>query len=776
MDRGAKQFRPTDFYPAISWQQGLSFMTAAAVSTGEQHRLAALASYDLVDRSADPALDALTKLAAFSLGVPMAGVSIVDADRQWFRACYGLEALETPRGLSFSDQVVSLGQPVVVPDVLSDGRFADNPLVLGAQPVRFFAGYPLKTPDGFVLGALCVLDRAPRQLDERQLEMLHILADEAMAQIELRRKSQLLADEQSRLRTVLSAAPDAIIAVNESGVVQDANPATLAMLGFTRDELVGMEWMKHIAAGTSTVPGSQSSRELMSGERRAFGQGSELTMRRKDGSLVDVELTLGVMRLHGRQHWTAILRDITWRKEAERRLMETLADLRRSRDELGQVLNQLQIGTLALDASGAVCFASDSCVRVAGLDVATALGQRWEDVLPVDAEGRTAIRACLRAPATERARVEARLGSGTEVRWIEVDIRDDPRNQSARMLFLYDVTTVHTMRAELRAQLHGQMIGDSMAMRALYDAIDRVAQGEWTVLIEGETGAGKELVAQAIHRASARREGPFIAVNCAGLTESILGSQLFGHRKGAFTGAVADQEGLFEAAHGGTLFLDEIGDVALPIQSALLRVLQEREITRIGETRPRKVDVRIVAATNRDLLQRVADGHFREDLLYRLRNARVPVPPLRDRREDIPALVASFLAEERVTGGKLVTDVAPEAMAMLKRHEWPGNVRELRGVVEYAVIHCRGRRIDESDLPQDLLRAPVAVLSPGPRPPGPVPVPAPAGDDERSRILAALQRTGGNRARAARVLGIGRATLYRRLAELGIDSAATDDE
>ena len=211
----------------------------------------------------------------------------------------------------------------------------------------------------------------------------------------------------------------------------------------------------------------------------------------------------------------------------------------------------------------------------------------------------------------------------------------------------------------------------------------------------------------------------------------------------------------------------------MPIQSALLRVLQEREVTRIGETRPRKVDVRIVAATNRDLLQRVGSGQFREDLLYRLRGARVTVPPLRERREDIPALVASFLAEERVTGGKLVTDLAPEALAMLQRHAWPGNVRELRGVVEHAVIHCRGRRIEAGDLPPELTRTPAPVVGPGA---GPSSLPGAAGNDERSRILAALQRTAGNRARAARLLGVGRATLYRRLADLGIGPGEGGEE
>jgi len=744
-------------------------MTAPSTPLDEQERLAALAAYQIVDTPAEPAFDALAKLAAFALDVPMAGVSMVDADRQWFKARFGIEIAGMPREVSFCGHVLAQDQALVVPDALADPRFASNPIVVGPPHVRFYAACPVRTPDGFVLGTLCALDSRPRQLEAAGIEMLQILAHEAMAQLELLRKGRLLADEQSRLRAVLGAAPDAIIAVDETGVVGDANPATQSMLGFARDELVGQEWMKLIAAGGMGVPTAQASRELVSGERRAFGQGSEVSLRRKDGSLVEAELTLGVMRLQGRQHWTAVLRDITRRKEAERRVLDTLADLRRSRDELVQVLNQLQIGTIAFDANGVVTFASDTCGRVAALDVTTALGKRWEDVLLVDEAARTAIRAHLRVPADERTRIEAQIGLDAEARWVEVDVRDDPRNPAARMLFLYDVTAVHTMRTKLGARFHGQMIGDSAAMRALYDAIDQVAQGEWTVLIEGETGVGKELVARAIHRGSARRGGPFIAVNCAGLTESILGSQLFGHRRGAFTGAIADQEGLFEAAHGGTLFLDEIGDVAMPIQSALLRVLQEREVTRIGDTRPRKVDVRILAATNRDLLQRVGSGQFREDLLYRLRGARVSVPPLRERREDIPVLVASFLAEERVTGGKLVTDLAPEALATLQRHEWPGNVRELRGVVTHAVIHCRGRRIEVCDLPPELLKDPVVARGPGPRPL------AASTEDERSRILAALQRTGDNRARAARELGISRATLYRRLAELGIDARASEN-
>ena len=216
------------------------------------------------------------------------------------------------------------------------------------------------------------------------------------------------------------------------------------------------------------------------------------------------------------------------------------------------------------------------------------------------------------------------------------------------------------------------------------------------MLIEGETGVGKELVAHSIHAASPRREGPFIAVNCAGLSESLIASQLFGHRRGAFTGAVADQEGFFEAAEGGTLFLDEIGDLPLTMQTSLLRALQEKEIIRLGESRPRKVDARVFAATNRDLAVEVRAGRFREDLFYRLRVARLRVPPLRERLDDVPLLIAAFLDGDR----PLKLDA--EVMSLLQRYDWPGNVRELRNTAEYMTIHCRGDVVHAAHLPPEV--------------------------------------------------------------------------
>ena len=304
------------------------------------------------------------------------------------------------------------------------------------------------------------------------------------------------------------------------------------------------------------------------------------------------------------------------------------------------------------------------------------------------------------------------------------------------------------------------LIGKSHSMQLIFHQIQEFSRVDSTVLIEGETGTGKELVARAIHQASHRKDHPFIAVNCAGLTESLVASQLFGHKRGAFTGAVSDQQGLIEAAEGGTLFLDEIGDIPLTVQTSLLRVLQEREITRLGESRLRKVDVRVLAATHHNLAKDVTTGTFRADLLYRIRVGRVLLPALRERREDIPLLISHFLNQYRATTGRLVEAVSNEALRLLMVYAWPGNVRELKHAIEFAVIRCPHSIVRPQDLPPEVVnqdeRFPVALqeeIAPTP---------------EKDKILTALKETGGNRSAAAKLLGISRLTLYRRLARLGI--------
>lgn len=312
------------------------------------------------------------------------------------------------------------------------------------------------------------------------------------------------------------------------------------------------------------------------------------------------------------------------------------------------------------------------------------------------------------------------------------------------------------------------MVGRSQAMRDVYDAIRRVAPSDATVLITGETGTGKELVARAIHDLSPRASGPFLAVNCASLAEGLLESELFGHLRGAFTGAAGDREGLFRAARDGTILLDEVGDMSLRLQQRLLRVLQEREVTPVGSSRPVPVDVRVVAATRRNLREEAAAGRFRDDLFYRLAVFPIALPTLRERHGDVPLLVAAALDRLRSRSRVPTPDACtPAAMRLLRTWLWPGNVRELLAAVESAAIHSGGAPIGVEHLPPELretagIRAPTGFTDERYRTPD---------DDveERAAIRAALDAAENHRERAARMLGMSRTTLWRKMKDYGLD-------
>ena len=299
------------------------------------------------------------------------------------------------------------------------------------------------------------------------------------------------------------------------------------------------------------------------------------------------------------------------------------------------------------------------------------------------------------------------------------------------------------------------MVVRSEAMHRVLDLAARVARVESTALITGESGVGKERIARLIHDESPRAGRPFVGVNCGAVTETLLESELFGHARGAFTGADRERPGLFEAASGGTLFLDEIGEISPGMQVKLLRALQEREIRRVGENRSRAVDVRVVAATNRNLVDDVATGRFRQDLYYRLRVIELRVPPLRERAEDVLPLARVFLAETARRMGRKVTGFTPRAADQLLRYAWPGNVRELQNAIEHAVALCAGSRVDLEDLPEELRAAMPRAQQAGPT--------RPLEELEREYILAAVESAGGNRTRAAAELHIGLATLKRKL-------------
>lgn len=347
-----------------------------------------------------------------------------------------------------------------------------------------------------------------------------------------------------------------------------------------------------------------------------------------------------------------------------------------------------------------------------------------------------------------------------------------------------DNETLRSENVELRRQfdksfgfegLHGR----STEMTRVFEILARVAPTVATVLILGESGTGKELIARAVHTNSKRATGNFVAVNCAALTEGLIESELFGHVKGAFTGAVSDKEGRIAYANGGTLFLDEIGDMPLVTQAKMLRVLEAREVVQVGGNEPRKVDIRLVAATNRDLREMVKDGSFREDLFHRLQVVELTLPPLRDRSGDIPLLIDHFVAEFRETHGREITGIAPEARALLGRYLWPGNVRELRNALENMVLLASGPVLSVDDVPEQIRRVAGGsrpATTSGSADPDAVSS-SPGGYDlagrslqevERALILANLELMEGNRKRAAEVLGMGERTLYRKLKEYGM--------
>jgi len=302
----------------------------------------------------------------------------------------------------------------------------------------------------------------------------------------------------------------------------------------------------------------------------------------------------------------------------------------------------------------------------------------------------------------------------------------------------------------------GGLIGRSPAMRRIFALIANLQHTEATVLISGESGTGKEMVARSLHAHSARRDGPFVAVNCGALPGDLLESELFGHVRGAFTGAVRDRVGRFELADTGTLFLDEVGDLPLPLQVKLLRVLQERSFERVGESTSRRTTARIIAATNVDLVRAMAEGRFRDDLYYRLRVVPIVIPPLRERREDVELLAQHLLARVAARNGRALR-LSPDALRALLAYSWPGNARELENALEYAVAVAHGQTVHVDDLPAELVD-PALPPAAG----------SPPADEERERIAGALDEHHWSRDEAARALGMSRTTLWRKMRELGL--------
>lgn len=459
---------------------------------------------------------------------------------------------------------------------------------------------------------------------------------------------------------------------------------------------------------------------------------------------------------------------------------------------LKQFLDNLEEGVLFLDQQRRVVAINEAATTMLGQNPNTVINK----LCPSLFQGTSCARSCekqghctLMAKATQRGKKIQDL-SVQRPDGILIPLRmwamvlEEPLAYCA--VVLRDRTHEVQLEEAASERLHlGGLVGHSAVMQELFRQILRVAASEASILITGESGTGKELVARALHENSSRAKGPYVRVHCAAFPEHLLEGELFGHARGAFTGATAAREGRFEAADGGTLLLDEIGEVPLSVQVKLLRVLQEREIERLGENQTRKVDVRIIAATHRDLSAMVRSGEFRADLYYRLRVLPLHVPALREHREDIPLLVSTMIANMLTRHPGRDVQLSTEALDALNAYSWPGNVRELVNTLEYAMVHMDGTTILARHLPPEIreighaVAAPRAETAHAPAPTQSIvqryyrpPVAAPGQQKvpEKEILLNALKETGGNKAAAAEKLGMSRTTLWKKLKQHGLDN------
>lgn len=566
-------------------------------------------------------------------------------------------------------------------------------------------------------------------------------AEEALRQSEERHRALA-----NYLQNILRSSLDMIISVDRDRRIVEFNRTAETRFGYSAGEIIGQP--------VQILYADPDQARKVSEIIQANGQFSGEVLNRARNGLTFVSY-LESSELHD-EHGRVIgvmgiSRDITELKQAEAERDSILLTLKKSHEDLLAMLNRLRQAIIITDTEGRITFASRKCEQLLGCSPNGLSGRSWIEACPFETDDKASLQAMAARPPEQRTKVPVAIRDPQNRRLTtEVEILEDPRDPERKIFFIYDLTEVHDLRRQLHEKrgFHG-LVGKSRSMQLVYEQITDLAAADATVLIEGETGTGKECVARALYRAGNRCDEPFLPVNCAGMTESLIGSQLFGHKRGAFTGAIADRCGVFEAANGGVIFLDEIGDLPLTMQSNLLRVLQEKEITRIGESTPIRVDVRVLAASHQNLDQLVQEGKFRQDLLYRIRVARITIPPLRERREDLPLLAEHFLSEAAHRSGRAKVALSDAALRILQQYDWPGNVRELQSAIESARIKCKGSVIRPEDLPPEL--------------------------NPLNSVLVAIKAARGNRAAAAEILGISRATLYRRLQELKVDPAALGD-
>ena len=431
------------------------------------------------------------------------------------------------------------------------------------------------------------------------------------------------------------------------------------------------------------------------------------------------------------------------------------------------ILDSIADGVFTVDRDWNITTFNRAAEEITGFSREEAIGQKCFDIFQTNiCQADCSLKRTMEnggRSVDRRVDILDRQGEVIPVSISTAVLRDEAGNVVGGVETFRDLSDIELLRKEIDERYtFSDIISKNHGIRRILDILPDIAVSDSTVLIEGPTGSGKELFAKAIHSLSKRDKKKYIAVNCGALPDTLLESELFGYKKGAFTGAKSDKPGRFAMAEGGTIFLDEIGDISTALQVKLLRVLQEKEYEPLGATSTVKADVRVVAATNQSLDQLVARGSFREDLYYRLNVVRISLPPLCERREDIPLLASHFLRQFNAEQGREIDSISEEALAVLLKHDFPGNVRQLRNAIECAMVLCRGRRIEVDCLPRDILQTPPSADQQMPEPANPL------GEAEAEAIFAALQQHDGHRGNTAAALGIDKSTLWRKMKRLSI--------
>ena len=564
-----------------------------------------------------------------------------------------------------------------------------------------------------------------------------------------------LSESKYRYRVVLDEIEDGFGEMDLSGKAIFCNDSFLRIYGYPREELIGLDYRKYLDKETAKAVYKAYNRVFVTG---VPNKGFAYQIISKNGNKRFIENSISLMKNSQGLPigFRSVVRDVTSKKRIEK-------ELSNHRGRLAAIFSSVRDAIITVDTNMVVIEVNKSVKKLCGVGCEEMTGKVLTSVPGHCTQScHKLIKETLeRKKNINEFRIEC---SSLQVAVVNsTPLLDQDGNFIGGVLVIRDITRLNHLEKELkeRHNFH-DIIGKNIRMQEIYGLLEDLSNIETTVLVTGESGTGKELIAKAIHNCGNRAFEPFIALNCSALTESLLESELFGHVKGAFTGAIKDHEGRFKAADDGTILLDEIGDISPRIQLKLLRILQEKEFERVGDSTPIKVDVRVVACTNRNLEEMVKNGQFREDLYYRLKVVEIKLPPLRERLDDVPLLVNHFCKLLNKRFKKNIEGISDEVLRAFMNYTWPGNIRELEHAVESGFIICRDHLIQLSHLPSQIKAYSKAGM----------PVSKKSPDEGAKEILLTLKKTDWNKAKAARLLGIDRTTLYRRIRKYKISTPA----